>query len=84
MSQLEELLAAWLPRQRWFSGKGIPIQQIRIESRHTLVTTGPDGPGLDVLVVRTGQRGRSSRYQVLLGSRPPGSLPPDLARAAIG
>jgi maltokinase len=84
MSQLEELLAAWLPRQRWFSGKGIPLQQIRIESRHTLVTTGPDGPGLDVLVVRTGQRGRSSRYQVLLGSRPPGSLPPDLARAAIG
>ncbi|MEV6818363.1 phosphotransferase [Nocardiopsis dassonvillei] len=84
MSQLEELLAVWLPRQRWFSGKGIPIRQIRVESRHTLVTSGPDGPDLSVLVLQAGQRGRSSRYQVLLGSRPPRSLPPDLARVAIG
>ncbi|MCK9872934.1 aminoglycoside phosphotransferase [Nocardiopsis dassonvillei] len=84
MSQLEELLAVWLPRQRWFSGKGIPIRQIRVESRYTLVTSGPDGPDLNVLVLQAGQRGRSSRYQVLLGSRPPRSLPPDLARVAIG
>lgn len=84
MSHLEELLAVWLPRQRWFSGKGIPIRQIRVESRHTLVSAGPEGPDLDVLVVQAGQRGRSSRYQLLLGSRPPRSLPPDLARAAIG
>ncbi|MFD3687419.1 phosphotransferase [Nocardiopsis sp. NPDC058631] len=84
MSQLEELLAVWLPRQRWFSGKGIPIGQIRVESRHTLVSAGPDGPDLDVLVVQAGQRGRSSRYQLLLGSRPPRSLPSDLARVAIG
>lgn len=84
MSQLEELLAVWLPRQRWFSGKGIPIRQIRVESRYTLLTSGPDGPDLNVLVVQAGQRGRSSRYQVLLGSRPPRSLPPDLARVAIG
>ncbi|MFE1168722.1 phosphotransferase [Nocardiopsis sp. NPDC058789] len=84
MSQLEELLAVWLPRQRWFSGKGIPIQRVRIESRYTLVSAGPGGPDLNVLVVQAGQRGLSSRYQVLLGSRPPRSLPPDLARAAIG
>ncbi|RKS10657.1 maltokinase [Nocardiopsis sp. Huas11] len=84
MSQLEELLAAWLPRQRWFSGKGIPIQQIRIESRHRLVSHGPGGPELYLLVIQAGQRGRSSRYQVLLGARPPRSLPPELAGAAIG
>ncbi|MBB6120394.1 maltokinase N-terminal cap-like domain-containing protein [Nocardiopsis algeriensis] len=84
MSQLEELIAVWLPRQRWFSGKGIPIQQIRVENFHTLASAGPDGPDLHLLVVRSGQRGRSSRYQVLLGSRAPRSLPPDLARAAIG
>ena len=84
MSQLEELLAAWLPRQRWFSGKGIPIQQIRIESRHRLVSSGPGGPDLYLLVVQAGQRGRSSRYQVLLGARPPRDLPPELAGAAIG
>ncbi|KOX18205.1 phosphotransferase [Nocardiopsis sp. NRRL B-16309] len=84
MSQLEELLAAWLPRQRWFSGKGIPIQQIRIESQHRLVSSGAGGPDLYLLVVQAGQRGRSSRYQVLLGARPPRSLPPELAGAAIG
>ncbi|GAA1455912.1 phosphotransferase [Nocardiopsis exhalans] len=84
MSQLEELLAVWLPRQRWFSGKGIPIRQVRIESRYTLVSAGPGGPDLNVLVIQAGQRGLSSRYQVLLGSRPPRSLPPDLARTAIG
>lgn len=84
MSQLEELLAVWLPRQRWFSGKGIPIRQIRVESRYTLLSAGPEGPDLNVLVVQAGQRGLSSRYQVMLGSRPPRSLPPDLARVAIG
>lgn len=84
MSQLEELLAVWLPRQRWFSGKGIPIRQVRVESRYTLLSAGPDGPDLNVLVVQAGQRGLSSHYQVMLGSRPPRSLPPDLARAAIG
>lgn len=84
MSQIEELLAVWLPRQRWFSGKGIPIRQIRVESEHTLVSAGPDGPDLNLLVVEADQRGHSSRYQVLLGSRPPRSLPPDLAGAAIG
>ncbi|MFV2195874.1 maltokinase N-terminal cap-like domain-containing protein [Nocardiopsis sp. LOL_012] len=84
MSTLEELLASWLPRQRWFSGKGVPIRRLRVESRHTLVPARPDGPGLDVLVVQTEQRGAGSRYQVLLGSRPPRSLPPDLAHEAIG
>src|SRR5690606_40661 len=84
MSQLEELLAVWLPRQRWFSGKGIPIRQIRVESRHTLVSARPEGPDLSVLVLQAGQRGRSSRYQLLLGSRPPRSLPPELASVAIG
>ena len=84
MSQLEELLAVWLPRQRWFSGKGIPIRQIRVESRHTLVSAHPEGPDLSVLVLQAGQRGRSSRYQLLLGSRPPRSLPPELASVAIG
>ena len=84
MSQLEELLAVWLPRQRWFSGKGIPIRRVRIESRYTLVSAGPGGPDLNVLVVQAGQRGTNSRYQVLLGSRPSRSLPPHLASAAIG
>lgn len=84
MSQLEELLAVWLPRQRWFSGKGIAIRSIRVESRHTLLSAGPDGPDLNLLVVEAGQRGQTSRYQVMLGSRPPRTLPADLASTAIG
>ncbi|MBE3000038.1 phosphotransferase [Nocardiopsis sp. HNM0947] len=84
MSELEELLAVWLPRQRWFSGKGIPIRRLRILSRHRLLSAGDEGPDLNLLVVEAGQRGTYSRYQVMLGSRPPRALPADLARTAIG
>ncbi|WP_116243828.1 phosphotransferase [Nocardiopsis sp. FIRDI 009] len=84
MSKLEELLAAWLPRQRWFSGKGVPIHDLRVTGRHTLVSTRGDGPGLDLVVVEAEQRGRRSRYQVLLGSRTPRSLPGELAAETIG
>ncbi|WP_017616236.1 maltokinase N-terminal cap-like domain-containing protein [Nocardiopsis salina] len=84
MSELEELLAVWLPRQRWFSGKGIPIRRLRILSRHRLLSAGDEGPDLNLLVVEAGQRGTYSRYQVMLGSRPPRALPANLARTAIG
>ncbi|GAB3208017.1 maltokinase N-terminal cap-like domain-containing protein [Marinactinospora thermotolerans] len=81
MTQLEELLATWIPRQRWFAGKGLPIDALRVESQHVLV---PGTPGLRVLVVEVGQHGRTDRYQVLLGLRPEGSIGADLAHAAIG
>ncbi|OLT26753.1 aminoglycoside phosphotransferase [Nocardiopsis sp. CNR-923] len=84
MSELEELLAAWLPRQRWFSGKGVPIHDLRVASRHTLRPARADAPSLDVLVVEAKQRGRYSRYQVLLGARPHRSLPRELAAETIG
>ncbi|MBX9389010.1 phosphotransferase [Streptomonospora nanhaiensis] len=81
MTQLEELLADWIPRQRWFAGKGAPIDTLRVEGDHPLL--GGE-PGLRVLVVAIGQRGTVSRYQVLLGLRPAGTLPEELAHAAIG
>ncbi|WP_067963774.1 maltokinase N-terminal cap-like domain-containing protein [Nocardiopsis trehalosi] len=81
MTRLEQLLADWIPRQRWFAGKGVPIGDVRIEDEYTLV---PGEPGLRLLVVDVDQRGAHSRYQVLLGLRPPGTLPADLVHAAIG
>ncbi|MDA8371961.1 MAG: phosphotransferase [Nocardiopsaceae bacterium] len=81
MTQLEELLAGWIPRQRWFAGKGIPIEKVVVEAEHSVV---PGEPGMRVLVVDVGQRGSISRYQVLLGSRPPGTLREELTHAAIG
>ncbi|GAA1769704.1 MULTISPECIES: maltokinase N-terminal cap-like domain-containing protein [Streptomonospora] len=81
MTQLEELLSDWIPRQRWFAGKGKPIETVTVRTEHPLVS---GDPGLSVLVVEIGQRGSVSRYQVLLGLRPAGTLREELAHAAIG
>ncbi|WP_461002145.1 maltokinase N-terminal cap-like domain-containing protein [Streptomonospora sediminis] len=81
MTQLEELLADWIPRQRWFAGKGAPIETVTVEAEHALLS---GDPGLRVLVVDVGQRSSVSRYQVLLGLRPVGTLREELAHAAIG
>ncbi|GAA3758009.1 maltokinase N-terminal cap-like domain-containing protein [Salinactinospora qingdaonensis] len=81
MTQLEELLAGWIPRQRWFAGKGIPIDELTVESQHVLIT---GLPGLRILVVAVSQEGAADRYQVLLGLRPAGTLGADLAHAEIG
>ncbi|MFD0801936.1 aminoglycoside phosphotransferase, partial [Streptomonospora algeriensis] len=81
MTQLEELLADWIPRQRWFAGKGAPIETVTVQAEHPLVC---GDPGLRVLVVEVGQRDSVSRYQVLLGLRPAGTLREELTHAAIG
>lgn len=54
MSDLRDLLSAWLPRQRWFAGRGRPIAELSVRSdvelsdllRHLVVdvTYGDDGP----------------------------------------
>jgi maltokinase len=84
---LEEELAAWLPGQRWFAGKGAPIAGLTIVEETTLV----DGdPGLRHLIVAVAQEGISGgngengdeRYQVLAGSR--AIIPDRLAHAVIG
>lgn len=85
MTQLEDLLTAWVPRQRWFGGKGLAVEALRIESEHTvLARTGRGGPELRILVVAVAQRGTTSRYQVLLGLRPGTTLGADLAHAVMG
>ena len=73
---LEELLAAWIGRQRWFGGKGRPIDQLSIDSDVEL------SPGLRHLIIAVWQEGSRDRYQVLLGER--NEMPDRLNHALIG
>ncbi|TMR91346.1 maltokinase N-terminal cap-like domain-containing protein [Nonomuraea basaltis] len=72
---LAELLAAWIGRQRWFGGKGRPIDELLIDSDVELT------PGLRHLIVAIWQEGSRDRYQVLLGERT--ELPDRLTHALI-
>jgi maltokinase len=73
---LEQLLAAWLPHQRWFGGKGRAIESLSIDSDTEV------REGLRHLVVGVWQDGSRERYQVLLGLRE--ELPENLQHALIG
>ncbi|MFR9725429.1 maltokinase N-terminal cap-like domain-containing protein [Streptomyces sp. MS19] len=90
LRSLTGLLARWMPRQRWFAGKGRPLNSLTLVSATELLpcTGGGPIPGLLHLLVRTrlgGQEGASSGgdcYQLLLGVRP--TLPPTLGPALVG
>ncbi|HXZ66837.1 MAG TPA: aminoglycoside phosphotransferase [Streptosporangiaceae bacterium] len=79
---LLDLLAAWLPRQRWFPGRGDPPAELSLISD---VTLEAHYPALRHLIVeaplRSGGAGRA-RFQVLVGYRP--DLPSSLHPALIG
>jgi maltokinase len=75
----EEALIAWLPGQRWFSGKGTPITGLAIVADTVLV----DGdPGLRHLILAVSQGGRTDTYQVFAGVR--AHLPEWLSHVRIG
>ncbi|MFI7146320.1 aminoglycoside phosphotransferase [Nonomuraea sp. NPDC050022] len=76
---LDELLAAWISRQRWFGGKGRAIDSLSIESD---VVIDADDPGLRHLIVSVWQGASRDRYQILLGMRT--ELPDRLKHALIG
>ncbi|MGW0732772.1 maltokinase N-terminal cap-like domain-containing protein [Streptomyces sp. NPDC002851] len=86
LPSLEPLLKEWLPRQRWFAGKGRPVTGVGLVSATELLPPGvmsPTAPGLLHLLVRVRQGVNGGDcYQLLLGVRR--SLPPRLAGARIG
>src|SRR5215472_11454742 len=75
----EEALAGWLPGQRWFAGKGAPIDRLAIVADTVLVE---GDPSLRHLVVAVSQAGGTDRYQLLAGLRT--AIPDRLEHAVIG
>ena len=59
---LTELLTGWITHQRWFAGKGRPIDDLTVESDVELAH------GLRHLIISVRQGGAHDRYQLLLGS----------------
>jgi maltokinase len=90
LASLDPLLREWLPRQRWFAGKGRPVTGFSLVAAVELLPLG-DRLGLIQLLVRAHQprtpaQGATSHpgdcYQLLIGVRE--ALPPRLAPALIG
>jgi len=86
LTSLAGLLREWLPRQRWFAGKGRPVTDLTLLSAtelhpgclHLLVHAGPDETHAD-----GGDEGPARDcYQLLLGIRE--LLPFQLACAVVG
>ena len=75
----EEALTGWLPGQRWFAGKGAPIDRLAIVADTVLVE---GDPGLRHLIVAVSQAGGTDRYQLLAGLRT--AIPDRLEHAVIG
>jgi maltokinase len=63
---LEQALADWLPRQRWFAGKGRPIDAVQIAASTELVA---GDPALRHVLAEVRQGPDTDRYQLLLGGR---------------
>ncbi|MDG4864433.1 hypothetical protein P8605_40440, partial [Streptomyces sp. T-3] len=89
LDALEPLLKEWVPRQRWFAGKGRPVTGFALVSATELLPPGSPAGLLHLLVeahqpLSPGQSapGPPDCYQLLLGVRD--TLPPHLAPALIG
>lgn len=83
-ARLARLLAEWLPRQRWYGGKGARIDTetgVKVLARLDLLAD--QDPGLAMLVVEVRPDGRDpERYQLFVGARR--ELPERLAHAELG
>ncbi len=80
--QLPDLLAGWLPTQRWFGAKGRTVSAVSILSDFPVLTR--EEGAVRLLVLRVGLvDGEPDLYQLLLGSWA-GELPDRLTHATIG
>ncbi|PWI44183.1 maltokinase [Streptomyces sp. ICBB 8177] len=85
LGALTPMLREWLPGQRWFAGKGRPIDGLALRSAvEVLPCDGRLGtPGLLHLLLEVQQPGGTPDcYQLLLGTRE--VLPPSLGPALLG
>jgi len=64
LSDLDAALTAWLPRQRWYGGKGTPVRSVVVEHEERL--PGPVDVRHTLLRV-TDEAGGAELYQLLLG-----------------
>ncbi|MFE7447806.1 maltokinase [Streptomyces chartreusis] len=90
LASLDPLLREWLPRQRWFAGKGRPVTGFSLVAATELLPPGGK-LGLNHLLLRAHQplapvpgapEQPADCYQLLIGDRE--ALPPRLAPALIG
>jgi maltokinase len=75
----EDVLAAWLVKQRWFAGKGRTVHDLAVVADTEII---PGDPGLRHLLVTVSHGATSDCYQLLVGVR--ARLPARLRHARIG
>jgi len=76
---LEDTLATWLVKQRWFAGKGRTVHDLAVVADTEII---PGDPGLRHLMVTVSHGATSDCYQLYIGSR--ARLPARLRHARIG
>jgi maltokinase len=75
----EDVLAAWLVKQRWFAGKGRTVHDLAVVADTEIV---PGDPGLRHLMVTVSHGATSDCYQLFIGQR--ARMPARLRHARIG